>query len=141
MAYIEYTTTKFVKPQPIGENEYRQLKQEIDKNPNYEIVPEGESFTEHFEGYFKWMGIGLGGGFLLMMIGGSLLDGSNWLALFMIPGFLLFFLGFGIIIRLFLEAPSFAKFKRQKRNYFENMKIAIQQTDSYDDFINAFYIK
>lgn len=141
MAYIEYTTTKFVKPQPIGENEYRQFKRELDKNPDYEIIPEGESFTEHFEGDFKWIGIGLGGGFLLMMIGCELLDGSNWLALFMMPGSLLFLGGIGKIFRLFLEAPSFAKFKRQKRNHFENMKTAIQQTDTYDDFVNAFYIK
>ena len=141
MGWIQYTRTEFVKPQPIGEGEYYQLKKRISSNPSYEIVPEGDSFSEHFQPFFKIIGIGLVGGFLLMGIGGELLDGSNWLALFMLPGILLFFGGFYGIIQLFLEAPSYAKYKRKKRDYFGRMRTAIEQTDNYDDFVSSFYIR
>lgn len=140
MGQIQYTRTKFVKPKPIGENEYFELKRRINSSSSFEIVPEGESFTEHFQGIFKIIGIGLIGGFILMGIGGEFFDGSNWLVLFMLPGMLLFLGGFYGIIQLFLEAPSYAKYKRMKREYFEQMKTAIQQTDNYDDFVSTFYI-
>ncbi|WP_233898041.1 hypothetical protein [Tenacibaculum piscium] len=141
MGKIEYTKVEFVRPQAINDREYYELKKRINSNPNYEIVDEGDSFTEHFQPFFKIIGIGLIGGFLLMLIGVELLDGSNWLALFMLPGILLFIGGFYGIIQLFLEAPSYATYKRKKRDYFGRMKNSIEKTDNYDDFVSSFYIK
>ena len=39
-----------------------------------------------------------------------------------------------------MEAPSYAKYKKKEREYFQRMKMAIEQTDDYDDFVNSFYI-
>ena len=141
MAWIQYTRTEFRKPQPIGEGEFYDLKRRLTSNPNFEIVPEGETFSEHFQGHFKMIGIGLVGGFISFMIGGAF-DGTWVLPIFMIAGLFLFF-GMGImgIVHLFLEAPSYAKYKRKKRDYFQRMKTAIEQTDNYDDFVNSFYVR
>jgi hypothetical protein len=140
MGWIRYTRTEFVKPRTISEEQFNFYKSKLNRNPSFDFNSDDESFTEHFEPFFKIIGIGLIGGFIIMMIGGELFDGSNWLALFMIPGMLLFLAGFFAIFQLFLEAPSYAAYKRKKRNYFEGLKIAIQESDDYEAFVRNFYL-
>jgi hypothetical protein len=142
MAWMKYTTTEFRKPQPINSAEYYRLKRLITQNPNFEVITEGVSFSEHFQGHFKMIGIGLVGGPIILIYVLELVDGTWLVPIFAIAGIFMFF-GMGIMgtIQLFMEAPSYAKYKKKEREYFQRMKMAIEQTDVYDDFVNSFYIR
>lgn len=139
MATFEYTTTQFNKPQPIMESQYHELKRQILSNPNFEIMLEEESFFEYFKGNFITIGIGFIGGFILFTIADKF-DGTYLLFPFMFAAFFMFFfMGVLGIFRLFLESSSYTKSENQKKDYFRQMKIAIEQTEEYDDFVKLFY--
>lgn len=132
MARVVYSSTKFVKPDPIPETQFWAIKKRLSLDPNFDFVPETESFSQHFSGLLKWMG----GSFVVMIIGFSLGEGVTTMigGLAMISFFL-------IVFFLFLEGPSYATFLRKKNDYFSRMRTSIQESDSYDDFVNQFYIK
>ena len=134
MARIQYTSTKFVKPGSISERQFWAIKQELNRNPSFDFEPESESFTQRFSGQFKV----IGGCFALAVIIFSIFeDGTPLIAV----GGISMVISILSIFHLFIEAPSYATYSRKKRNYFSRMKIAIQESDSYDEFVNQFYIK
>jgi hypothetical protein len=137
MANIKYTVTSFVEPLPLSQAQYNDLKVKIENDPSFKISP-NESFTDHFSGMFIQLGIGFGGGFLLVMIGGPF-DGSPLLAIFMLPAMILIVGSFILLFKFFSEAPSYARYAMKSRNYFEKMKVAISQSESYYDFYKIFY--
>jgi hypothetical protein len=134
MARVEYTTTKFVKPEPITEMQFWAIKKELNQNPNLDFEPERESFTERFSGILKMMGISFG---IALFCFGLFEDGNPMIAV----GGISMIMFFVSIIYLFLEAPSYATYSREKRNFFAKMKTAIQESDNYDEFVNQFYIR
>lgn len=139
MGTIRYTKTAFNKPMPIGFEQYKKFKDEIDSNPSFEIVPEGETFSEHFSGFFMWIGISVVGCPLLAMMADACGKNSTLSIILVIPCVILFFVGFMTVFQLFLEGPSFARYKKQKRNYFNKMKLAISKSSSYSEFYDMFY--
>lgn len=145
MATIRYTKTYFNKPKRINEEAYNVLKRELIRNPNFELDPNPETFSEHFSGelkFLKWSAIYL---IFFVIIYDPLIEDNNLDGTFIdwilaIPAiiaglgsFFTFFQG------LLLEGPSYATFLKEKSNYFSNMKYAIVNTNSYRDFCMTFY--
>jgi hypothetical protein len=138
---IRYTTTRFVKPSRISRNEYEQLKSKLSADPNYNFEPYHPSMTESYRKIGNSILLSLIGSVFLMVVGGYLFDGSNFLIVFMLPGVLLLMYGVSGGFKLLLEMPSYASFLSTKRSYFSNMREAIIKSNSYEDFVNKFYLK
>lgn len=137
MAKINYTKTYFNPPQKISEGLYNTYKNEIKKNSSYNIDPNSTTFSERFKSQLRTIAIGTGLFILGLIITGDNKgsDSSIWNP---IMGISMITIIITIII-LFLEAPSFATYIKQKEEYFTRMKYVIQNTNSYGEFIFAFY--
>lgn len=142
MAKYHYTTYHFEEPNQLDVSDYYMLKELITRNPNYEIVRPVETFFQHFKENIKiaiyfFLG-GIAVGFVLWII--SLIfnsDGLEEAASAIGPlGILGFFL---LLFQFAMEGPSFMKYKRRRSKFFNKMKAAIQQTNTYDDFAVLFY--
>jgi len=129
MARIRYTKTFFQTPNRISEDIYYNLKQELSKNPNFEIA-KGESFSEHFN--VNIIGLAL----LISIITFAVAkEGTIFFGIGMIS-FLVFF---GSLFHLFLEGPSYATYIKTSNEYFSRMKYAIINSSNYSEFISLFY--
>jgi hypothetical protein len=129
MARIRYTKTYFQTPSRISEEVYYGLKQELERNPNFEIA-QGETFSEHFN--VKIIAISLIVGIIIFSIAE---EGTIFFGLGMIS-FLIFF---GSLFPLFLEGPSYATYVKKSNDYFARMKYAIINSKDYNEFIKIFY--
>jgi hypothetical protein len=49
------------------------------------------------------------------------------------------FMALGLLIKLLLEGPSYATFLKKRNAYFEQMKIAIRNSEDYQNFYYDFY--
>jgi hypothetical protein len=141
MATIRYTKTFFNEPDRISEEDYNSMKRVLCHNPNFEIDPNPETFSEHFSDSLKTIkicGIIMGIG---AFIGGVLSKGQDW-ALF-VGMTMTLILGITPIMftlyYLLLEGPSFATYLKKKKEYFSRMKYAILNTNSYREFSMTFY--
>jgi len=130
MAKINYTKTYFSSPGRISEEVYNGFKSKLKSNPNYEIDPNPTTFSEHFKGNLLTIGIS----FIIMIVGFGAGEGITTA----IGGFAMIAF-IGMLINLFLEGPSYATYIKEKKEYFSRMKYAIQNTNSYNDFISTFY--
>lgn len=134
MGTIRYTKTYFNEPGRINEETYHTIKRELLRNPNFEIDPNNETFSQHFSGLLKTIGISFG---LAIFCFGLFKDGNPMIAVGGISMMTFFF----SLIYLFLEGPSYATFVKKKTDYFSRMKYAIQNTNSYREFSLSFYGK
>src|SRR5689334_8611492 len=111
MARIRYTKTYFREPGSISEDLYQAFKVSVRNNPNFEIDPVPETFSQHFDGLLKTIGIAF---FVALFCFGIFEDGSPMIA---IGGFAMVACIFSIIY-LFLEGPSYATYIKRKKEYF-----------------------
>jgi hypothetical protein len=139
MARIRYTKTYFQTPSRITQEVYYSLKQELSKNPNFEIA-QGETFSEHFNGSLTAIKIGFGVFIILLIISTALgMDTGSAGDKF---GFLA---GIGFLVALvngiylMLEGPSYATYVKTSTDYFSRMKYAIINSSNYSEFISMFY--
>ena len=132
MAVIQYTKTYFREPLPISEDTYYRIRAQLISNPDIDLDPNPETFSKHFKG--KLMTIGIS--FLLALLFLSISE--NGTLMFGIGG-----ISFVIFIvspwGLLLEGPSYATYIKKKKEYFERMKYAINNTTSYREFRTLFY--
>ncbi|NCP61512.1 MAG: hypothetical protein GW839_14640 [Flavobacteriales bacterium] len=137
MAKINYTKTYFNPPQKISEGLYNTFKKELKNNSDYVIDPNPTTFSEHFKTKLTTIAVGVGLFILGLIIAGDNKgsDSSIWNPIMGISIVVAIF----TTISLFLEGPSFATYIKQKEEYFIRMKYAIQNTNSYSDFVSAFY--
>lgn len=139
MARIRYTKTYFQTPSRITEEVYYGLKQELSRNPNFEIA-KGETFSEHFSGSLTAIKFGLGA-FLILLIISSVLGMDTGSA----GDKFGFFAGIGFLVALvngiylMLEGPSYATYIKTSNDYFDRMKYAIINSKDYNEFIKIFY--
>jgi len=136
MARIRYTKTFFKEPGQISEEAYLIIKEQLSKNPSFEIDPDPKTFSDEFGDQFKISGFLFGLAILVIIIL-NIADqtDSGWLA---IPVFSIA-IGIGMIVGVFLEGPSFATYIKDKKNYFSRLKYAIQSTSTYNEFLIMFY--
>ncbi len=143
MATIRYTKTYFNEPDPINKDTFLLLKEQLSRNPNFEIDPNPETFSERFGFTLKIIKIcGIGGGigiFLSLVLSSRAGDWADKIGAkaFMICTIVIIAIG----IPLLLEGPSFATYVKRKTEYFSRMKYVIQNTDSYHEFCISFYGK
>ncbi len=143
MATVRYTKTYFNEPGRINEDTFYSLKKELSRNPNFEIDPNPETFSEHFSGALKTIKIcGIGGGigiFVALVLSSGAGDWADSIGAtaFGIGTLIIIFTG----IHLLLEGPSFATYVKKKTEYFSRMKYAILNTNSYREFCISFYGK
>ena len=137
MAKINYTKTYFSSPGRISEEVYNGFKSKLKSNPNYEIDPNPTTFSEHFKGKLLTIAISIGLFLLGLLITGDKKgdDISIWNPIMGISALVAII----SLIMLFLEGPSYATYIKEKQEYFSRMKYAIQNTNSYSDFISTFY--
>lgn len=135
MIKFEYTKTYFAPPPRISLYQYEQFKSALYSNPNFEIDLKPEKFLDLFKPYLM-----IWGGFAIYTI--ILIIVSKFTkvyGIFYLPILIgLMSIPFGII-RLLLEAPSYARYLKKKKNYFSNLKYAILSTNSYAEFYELFY--
>lgn len=129
MGRIRYTKTYFQTPSRITAEVYYGLKQELERNPNFEIA-QGETFSEHFN--INRIVIALIVSIIIFSIAE---EGTIFFGLGMIS-FLIFF---GSLFPLFLEGPSYSTFIKTSNDYFSRMKYAIINSNDYNEFIKIFY--
>ena len=142
MATIRYTKTYFNEPGRINEDTFYSLKQQLSRNPNFEIDPNPETFSQHFSGALKVLKIcgSIAAVCLLFGLGLSKHAGDFWDNL-AIPAAICFLIIFFTGFQLLLEGPSYATYVKKKIDYFSRMKYAIQNTSSYREFCISFYGK
>jgi hypothetical protein len=132
MAKIRYTKTFFQVPEKISEDAFYSLKNELSRNPNFEIA-KGETFTEHYKGAFNVMGISV-----LVVIALSVIGIKDGNPLMLLMGIAVIAILINIF-NLFLEAPSFATYVKKRDEYFSRMKYAIINSNNYSEFVKIFY--
>lgn len=125
---IEYTTTTFNRP-IVGRQDYEELKNILSKDPHSEIEPKSETITERFSDSIKLLKI-CGICLIIGMIGTEMYG----------DGIFVFVLGisslgllFSLIMFLF-QAPSYATFINKKKAFFDELKTAVINTNSFDQF-------
>lgn len=128
---ISYSTTSFREPDRISEQTYHAIKQLLKNSPHKNLDPEPETFTKHFGGSLKFIGIS----FIVMLLGFGFGEGTP----FMIIGGISMIAWFISIFYLILEGPSYATYLKKKKEYFERLKYAIMNSTDYYSFINMFY--
>ncbi len=126
---VQYTTTTFSRP-TISRQNYEELKVILIRNPQTDIEPPSQTISQRFSGHmsmFKYCGIGL----LIGAIGTGIFgEPSVFVAVSGISMLGLFFTG----IHFLFESPSYATFKKKKAAFFEELKTAILNTSSYEQF-------
>lgn len=132
MAVIQYTKTYFTEPGRISEETYNEIRGILVRNPNSEVDPNPETFSQRFSGILKTIGISFLIGLFCVGVGK---DNSLWVPV----GAISFLTCFVFILLLLLEGPSYATYVKQKKEYFERMKYAIQNTSSYWEYATMFY--
>lgn len=126
---VQYTTTTFSRP-TIGRQDYNELKEILTRNPRADIEPPTQSITERFKGHmdmFKYCGIGLVVGAIGTGIFG---EPSVFVAVSGLSMLGLMFTG----IHFLFESPSYATFKKKKAAFFEELRTAVLNTTSYEQF-------
>jgi hypothetical protein len=144
MAYIRYTSTRFIKPKPIDELEYINLKKAIDNNAKFEIYDIKVKPVDLSSGNSmgKFILICLLGGISLLFIGGTFidyLDGTWALPAIMLPGFFGLMTGVMGIFSGALSGISEASALSDMKSYYKRMKKEIKKSKSYSDFYKSFY--
>lgn len=131
MGRITTVTTKynFIKPQMPSENEYNSYKQILNLEPTYSMAPKNEFWKEFSE--VKWLLIVFVGALLLLVI----LD-LEFLAIISMLSF--FFLISALFMGTGSSMISYNKFTNRKNEYYEELKKAIVESDSYLDFTIKF---
>lgn len=132
MPVIQYEKTIFRMPSRISEETYNEIRAQLMRNPNYEVDPNPETFSEHFSGLLMTTGIS----FLLFAIGFLVFQDDNPMVAVGGISMIVFFI---CLIYLFLEGPSFASYIKEKKQYYGRMKHTIQISSSYKEFVIRFY--
>jgi hypothetical protein len=130
---VTYTKTSFREPGIISASQYDKLRGLLLRNPNIDLDPNSESFTEHFKGLL----IGIGITFIIPLLLLSIFDAKEGIHIPII--YISIIICIFSILRLFMEAPSYATYVKKRNEYFSRMKYAIQNTSSYKEFLKAFY--
>jgi hypothetical protein len=130
MARIEVRVTKygFKKPSIFSEQEFISYKQIFSIEPEYNIAPD-ISFWDEFN-TFKWL--------LIAFILGLLLSFFNPNIFGFIPilsGFIMFFV---LISGEAKTMMNYQDFLNEKNKYYNDLKKAIQNSESYNEFKYAF---
>lgn len=135
MAIIRYTKTYFKEPPPISEQDYINIKRQLEYNPHLDLDSKTETFSEHFKDTFSIIKYSIA----IAIIAGILV-GITGVAFFGvvagISGGVALFSGF---VYLMLEGPSYATYLKKKQEYFSRLKYMIQSTSSYQEFIRIYY--
>lgn len=124
---IQYTTTSFSRP-IVDRQDYQELKARLSKNQQADIEPASPTIIERFKGHmnmFKYGGIGI----LVGLIAGAII-GEAAVIIYMPSFIVIMFTG----IHLLMEAPSYATFKKKKTAFFVELKTAVINTTSYEQF-------
>ena len=132
MAVIRYTKTYFREPGLISEDTYNGIRGQLMRNPNAEVDPDPETFSQHFSGLLKTIGISF---LLALFCFGIFKDDSPMIAV----GGISMLVSIVCLFYLLLEGPSYATYVKQKKEYFARMKFAIKNTSSYWEFVSVFY--
>jgi hypothetical protein len=144
MPIVSYTKTSFIAPDPISEEVYLQIKRKINSDPEFNIDPSPETFSEHFKSSLSFIKWGLGYCFAWALVYSAFFEkniekDSPVVIIFNIPAIVG---GLGSLIAIFnllLEGPSFATYVKEKENYFNRLKYAIKNSKDYRDFATQFY--
>jgi uncharacterized membrane protein len=148
MVKVKYTETKFNEPNKIDEGTYWLLKRELQKNRDFEIDNNPETFSEHFSEelkILKWgFGISIPVGLIMISLGDNRAYSSS--PIFILLGVIITIGFFGSVLMLFagrigLEGGSYATYLNTRKNYFNRMKNSINESNSYADFCSNFYNK
>jgi hypothetical protein len=130
---LRFTTTSFSRPL-VGREDYNEIRGILNHDPTAEIEPKSDTIAKHFSGHmdmFKYCGIGL----LIGAIGTGIFgEPSIFVAVSGLSMAGLMFTGLLFLV----QAPSYASFKRKKATFFEELKFAILNTSSYEEFDLAF---
>lgn len=129
---IQYTKTKFLRPKTISKPDYLSIKNLLTTNPNASIDSNPEKFTDEFGGRLKVIAI-----CAVLTVIGLLLDSMEPNALLYIC-FMGMLVGSIFLVMLFLEAPSFATYLKNKINYFDLLRKAVIKSNSYEEFLDIF---
>lgn len=145
MAKITYRVREFIRPPKLTLEQYLFFKQRIHQDPSFKIDSEINSFKNEFNKEFKFLVYS----FIYLSIFITLLeifyDGGHdksldfFRIIITIPAIIAGLGSFFVIVILILEGPHFAKYLRDKREYFETMQLSINRSKDYPDFCKSFY--
>jgi hypothetical protein len=131
MGVLVYTTTKFNEPGLISREMYNGLKLNYNKDRNYNLVSEHDSFQKMVESYYLWMIIS----FVVMLIGFGLGEGITTV----IGGFAMLSFFFSVVYYI-LEAPSKWRFIKARNEYLVKLENIIKESVDYDDFTRFYKV-
>ncbi|MDC1370953.1 hypothetical protein N8289_03835 [Flavobacteriales bacterium] len=134
MATIQYQKTYFNPPSKINEPTFLALKSEFNRNHNFVIDKDFETFSEHFKTNLRVIGISF---FLFLFCFGVFEDGNPMIAVGGISMVTFFF----SCIFLLLEGRSYATYAKKRKEYYDRMTYAISISSTYNEYIQNFYGK
>lgn len=135
----------FNRPPKLTEEQYRYFKKMLIQQQNLLINPDINNFKNEFKSEFKFLSYS----FIYLMIFVTILelfyDGGHdktldfFRVLITIPAIIGGVGSFFLILSLIIEGPSFAKYLREKREYYDLLKKSINSSKDYTDFCKSFY--
>jgi len=125
MAIVTVTVYKygFKKPQILSEEEYKSYKQIFQVDSNYNMTPK-ISFWNEFE-FEKCVLIGIIGGFIFGLI---------WEPFIFVAGISILLLISSLLNDSVQSMINYQKFLNEKNRYYNNLKLAITNTNNYLEF-------
>ena len=144
MIFIVYKRTQFTEPGKISSSTYVYFKKLLSENPHFELADNPPDFTSHFRRTFKNLSWMLAATLLLCLIFGFFFrpavhpPDAISTSLLIITG-IIGATTLGLLLKVLLEGPSYATFLKKRNAYFEQMKIAIRNSEDYQNFYYDFY--
>lgn len=137
MQTINFTTTKFVKPPLINEEEYFIIKNKLNNNHNFNLDSGSVRFMDHFKPEFKRIR-NLGIAFILAVILQFIFYGDADQGIFVLVMGISMFMIFIQLIFLLLQGPSYATYLKKRQKYVLTLKECIIKSSSYAEFLEYF---
>jgi len=144
MAIIAYKKTLFTEPGKIPSSTYVYYKKLLSDNPHFELADPPPGFTSRFRRTFKHLSWMLPVTLVLSLTFGFFFRPSIHppdaisITLAVITG-IIGFMALSLLVQVLLEGPSYATFLKKRNAYFEQMKIAIRNSEDYQNFYYDFY--
>lgn len=144
MITITQTKTFFQKPPRISQEEYQGLRYKLLKEPSFKIDASAETFSQHFSKELRFLGWAIGYsvfyGIIYPVIKSNDLESSP---IFYVLAMAAVIAGLGIffvlVFILMMDGPSYATYIKDRKSYFDRMELLIKSTNSYSEFVKAFY--
>lgn len=139
---FKYRHWEFNEPNKLSKFEYDQYKSASNNN-TLNLIPKRDSAKNEFEFEFKLFKLTFYI-FIIFIVLDNILEVKSGSFLDMISAIILLpliLLSFATIFKFLPEYSSFQSYQSKRQDYYFKLQKAINESESYEDFCDRFYIK